>query len=174
MNSTLYEIGDDLRALANLMDECDAELTPEVDAALSAWFAELSGNEAAKLDAYVNLIRIKKMEAAQAREEAEQYLMKARSRENAQGRLEQRLKGYLEYTGRKKIETATKRVIAIQANGGSTPIRIADNLDVNTVPDDLVVVRRTVNLDAVRDVLKGGAVLDWATLGERGTHLRIR
>lgn len=170
---TLFNIGDDLRALADLMDECE-ELSPEVDAAITAWFNELSADEAAKLDGYVGLIRTWEMEAAAAYAEAEQYEAKARVRANRAARLKDRLKWYLESTGRKKVETATKRTIAIQANGGPVPVMLADSIDPSTIPDDLAIVRRTIDTEAVRQFLLAGGTLDFAALGFRGTHLRIR
>lgn len=173
-SSTLFEIGEDMRALLAIMDECDEELTPDVDAALDQWFKELSNGEAAKLDGYVNLIKTLEMEATAAIAEAEQYEMKARVRKNRVARLKDRVKEHLEATGRKKVETATKRTIAIQANGGVIPVKIAEGTDPASIPDEFAIVTRAPNLDAIREKLKTGESLPFATLGERGTHLRIR
>lgn len=174
MTRTLFDLSDDLRALAALMDECDAELTRETSEALDEWFAELAADEARKLDGYVGLIKQNEMEAAAAKAEAEQYAMKARARENRVRWLKERVKGYLEATGRTKVTTATNRTIAIQANGGHAPILLPESLDPNTIPDEFAIVRRTPDLDKIREHLTAGGSLPFAALGDRGRHLRIR
>lgn len=174
MTRTLFAIGDDLQALANLMDECEAELGPEVDAALTAWFNELAGDEAVKLDGYVGLIRTWEMESAAAKAEADQYAMKARTRDNRVARLKERMKEYLDFTGRKKVETATKRTIAIQANGGAVPVEYLTNEPCDVLPPDMVIVTRRPDTDAVRKALAEGSTFPGIVLGTRGTHLRIR
>jgi len=156
------------------MNECDDELSREASEAFDEWFGELSKNEAAKLDGYVGLIKTLEMEAAAAKAEAEQYTMKARSRENRAKWLKERVKGYLEATGRTKVETATKRTIAIQANGGAVPVMLMDSIDPASIPDEFAVVRRTPNTEAIREYLAAGGQLPFASLGVRGTHLRIR
>lgn len=175
---TLFNIGDDLRALAALMSECDDELSREASEAFDDWFGELSGNEAAKLDGYVGLIKTLEMEAAAAKAEAEQYTMKARSRENRAKWLKERVKGYLEATGRTKVETATKRTIAIQANGGALPVDYTgiggESNATAVLPKEMVIVTRRPDTDAVRKALQDGAEIPGITLGTRGTHLRIR
>lgn len=177
MTRTLFDIGDDLRALANLMDECDADaLSPEVDAALSHWFAELAADEGRKLDGYVGLIRTFEMEASAAKAEAEQYAMKARTRENRIARLKDRLKGYLEATGRKKVETETKRVLAIQANGGVQKLSIVSGVKPEDVPPEFQKVTVEIDTNRVREALSGTdpLAIDFAWLEPRGTSLRIR
>jgi len=171
---TLFDIGEDLRALALLMDECDDELSREATEAFDEWFAELSKNEATKLDGYVGLIKTLEMEATAATAEAEQYLMKARVRKSRVKWLKERIKGYLETTERKKVETATKRTIAIQANGGALPVLLDESIDPASIPDEFIVVSRTPNTARIWEHLSAGGSLPFATLGVRGTHLRIR
>lgn len=174
MTRSLFDISDDLRALALLMDECDAELTRETSEALDEWFAELSQGEAVKLDGYVGLIKQNEMEAAAAKAEAEQYAMKARARENRVRWLKERVKGYLEATGRTKVQTATNRTIAIQANGGVQKLSIAPGINPENVPAEFQVVTVTFNNDRIREALDGADKPVWAKLEPRGTSLRIR
>lgn len=172
---TLFDIGDDIRTLDSLLEEVGGELSdPRVEEAWAVMAAELAENEAAKLDGYVNWMRTLEMEAAAARAEAEQYEAKANSRENRIKWLKDRLKNHLEGTGRTKVETATRRVLSIQRNGGAEPVKLVDNLDPATLPDDLAIVKRSPDMDAIRKRLQAGFTLVFATLGERGTHLRIR
>jgi hypothetical protein len=172
---TLFELTSDLRALDELLEERDGDITdPEVERAVTNWFAELSSNEGAKLDCYVGYIRTLEMEASAARAEAEQYEAKAKTREKRVAWLKDRVKLHLEQTHRAKVETATKRVIAIQPNGGMAPLLMADPLDPAALPDEYVRVKREPDREAIRRALADGAVLPFARLGEKGTHLRIR
>lgn len=172
---TLFQLGDDIRALDDLIEELGGDVSdPQVEAAWLAMAEQLTTDEAAKLDGYVNYIRTLEMEAVAAKAEAEQYAMKARTRENRVKWIKERLKQHLEATGRTKAETATKRAIAIQANGGKPPLILVDNLDPATLPDHLVIIRRTPDTDAIRAALEAGEPLPFASLGCRGTHLRIR
>lgn len=172
---SLFEIGEDLRALDALIEERGGEITgPDVWEAWEAWLNELAVNEAAKLDGCVNIIRQWEMEASAARAEADQYLAKARTRDNRIAWMKSNLKLHLESTGRKKVETATKRAISIQANGGNAPIVLVPELDPSKIPDELAIVRRTPDLEAIRKHLAEGGVLDFAVIGERGNHLRIK
>ena len=169
---TLFEIADDLRALADLLAEGDAELADETAAAAEAWFAELGGQEAEKLDAYVDLIRRFESEAQTANEEAQRYDRIASVRGNAAARLKNRLRDYLAATGQPKVQTATGRTVRIQKNG-TAPLVVDDGLDLATVPPELVKVSRSIDLAAVRDRLKAGESLPFARLGDPGCHLRI-
>lgn len=184
----LFEIAQDMRALDELIDESGGELSPEVEAAWESMASGLYEQEAAKAEYSINWIRKLESEAAAARAEAEQYLKHATTRENRVKRIKAMWLMHLESTGRGKIETATQRVLARQANGGVTPVILAENLDPSTIPDDLVIVRRVPDLEAIRKRLEAikatpvapgepgqiVAIPGVAVLGERGFHLRIR
>lgn len=169
---TLFQIADDLRALAELLAEGGAELADDTAAAADAWFAELSGREETKLDAYVELIRRFEMESDAAGAEAERLEAIRGARGKAAARLKQRLHEHLVATGRTRIVTASARTIRIQTNG-TAPVDIDRDLDLATVPADLV--KTTQSLDAAEVIrrLKAGETFPFARLGERGSHLRI-
>lgn len=175
MSRSLFALAEDVRALDALIEDLGGDVTdPQVRAAWEAMQRELGLNEGSKLDGYVNWLRQLEMEASAAREEAERYLAKARSRQNRIEWLKGNLKSYLQATGRMRVETSTRRVIAIQANGGNVPIIIDDNLDPSLIPDELAIVRRTPDMEAIRKRLANGERLEFARLGERGMHLRVR
>lgn len=174
----LLEIGDDLRALNDLLEETGGELsTPEVEAAFVALSQSIIREEGAKLDRCVNYLRRLDMEATAARAEAEQYMTHATVREARARRFKDFLRSYIETTGRTKVQTESGRVLAIQANGGNAPIRWLDSsIDPETLPPEFVVVRKTINADAVRRALeeRNPDALKIAMLDDRGRHLRIR
>lgn len=165
----LYEITDDLRRMLDLADETGGEL----DAAAAEYLATVEAEEAVKLDGYANLIRTLEMEEAAARAEAEQYQLKAAARADAVKRLKGRLLDHLTATGRTKVQTAKGRTISVQANGGKAPVKWS-SVEVADLPPRFVVVRQEIDREAVREALERGEVLEFATLGEKGQHVRIR
>lgn len=173
---TLWDIGSDLEALKALMDECNAELSPDIDAALAEWFRELAQNESHKLDRYAGLMRQIETEAAALSAEAEQYEAKAKSRRNELTRLKDRVLTYIQASGRTKIQTASGRTFSVQSNGGKPPLRFVDAIDPATVPDHLVVVRRTLDNEAIRKALLDGDpdAKRIAMIDVLGVHLRLR
>ena len=114
------------------------------------------------------------MEESAAKAERDQYDMIARARGNAATRLKLRLHDYLRITGRDKVQTETGRTIAVVKNGGKAPLKVADSIDLDSLPPELVKVSKTLNNDAVRERLEAGESLPFASLAERGTSLRIR
>lgn len=177
---TLYEIGVDLAVLNEKLSEVEGDLSrlKEMEGYVSAWLDQLGGEQAAKLDRYVGLIRQLEMEASAAKAEAEQWAAKAKGREARVHFLKERLKDHLAKTGQAQAQTESGRVIAMQANGGQLPVildvLILDDKDFDQIPEQFVVTRRSFDMAAVRKALEGGKHLGFAHLGERGSHLRIR
>lgn len=171
---TLFEIGDDLIALDNLLDETGGELAnPEVETAISTWFAELAQAESTKLAGYVGYIRQLDMEMEAAKQFAAHFTAKAKTRENRTRWLKDRMKDYLAQTNRTKVQTADGQTIAVQKNGGKAPIE-HDVVDPNELPDRFTKTIRQADNDAIRAALESGESLGFARLLPVGTHLRIR
>ncbi len=175
MSQTLFNIGDDLIALEKLIDECDGDISdPQVEEAVTAWFAEIGGSQSAKVDGYINLIKRWDMQAAAAKSELEQYRKIAQVRENRIMRLKQRLKEHMEHTHQQKIETVSGRTVAIQNNGGLIPMEIDPDVNPQAIPEKFRRIVVELNTTAVRAALSAGETLPFARLGQRGTQLRIR
>jgi hypothetical protein len=165
--ATLFEIGDDLKAMLNMIQD-----DGEIDTALSEWMDRLAEQEAEKLDAYVGLIRILEGEEAVAKAEAEQYTLKAKARANKVKQLKERIKDHLIDTQRDKVTTATGRVLKIQANGGAATVEI-DPIPLKDVPFEFVKVVREIDREAVREALSKGEELTFARMLKKGCHIRI-
>jgi len=173
--ATLFQISDDLRALADLVNDYEGDIDdPAVTPAFDAWFAELEAAQATKLDGYVGLIRQWEMEEAASKEEAERWAKRASVRANRVQRLKARLMDYMTLTGQPKLTTAEGRTIAVQNNGGVLPIIPAgweQNVDLDAYPQ---FSKRVLDPKAVRDALADGKEVPFAALGDRGSHVRIR
>ena len=126
------------------------------------------------MDGYCNLIKTLEGEAAVAKAEQEQYAMRVRTRENRVKWLKERMKLYLELTGRIKAQTATGRTIAVQANGGMTPMRVAEFDDPAEIPAEYQKIRIEFDTAKARMMLERGEQCPFAVLEPRGKHLRIR
>lgn len=192
---TLWEIGDDLEALHDLLAEVGGDVSEEeAETAIDAWLSEVAGAEAAKLDRYGALIRTIEARAEIQQTEAKRLLDRASVNLNHARRLKDRLLAYMDRTGRKKIEGNLYAFTAAN-NGGAAPVQI-DDVDPMQVEPRFRVAKLTlacptdetlealesqcrrldVEIDtrAVREALDAGEDLPWARYGERGRHIRVR
>jgi len=170
---TIFDISAEWQRLITLLDEIGSDpIPPDLEADLTAWFDQLTADDAAKLEDYCRAVRTLETEAAVARAEAEQYERKAAQRTARVAYLKGLMRGHLEATGRKRATTSTGRVIAICANGGKVPLDV-DPVPYADLPPQFQKVSVTLNNDAVRAALDDGEVLEFARYGQRGSHLRI-
>jgi Siphovirus Gp157 len=89
-------------------------------------------------------------------------------------RLKARLKDYLECTDRTKAVTSSGKMFAIQKNGGASPLVVAEDLDLSTLDQRFVRTVASLDTSAVRAAIAAGEDVPFASLGETGSHLRIR
>jgi hypothetical protein len=173
MLRTMFDIGADLEALTDLLAERGGDISdPDVDAAVTAWFAELSAEEGAKLDRVYGLIRQFESEEAVYKAEADEYARRSAARGAAARRLKDMVRKHIEMAGRRKAVSAAGRTFTVCINS-SNPVVFQDGLDPRDVPDEFVRLSRVIDGKAVRAALVAGTPLPWAAFGPRGSHLRI-
>ena len=173
---TLYDIADDLKALSDLLDEMGGDVTDEqVDDAVESWFDEIYSNLKTKLKGYSGLIKNHELLAKGYREEASRFAGKASVSENIIRRLKARLNYFFETQKLDKVETGTFTV-SRRKNGGALPIYIEQRMQ--DFPEELPEGFRRVVFEpdkiAMRKYLETGKELEFAVLGERGSHIRIK
>lgn len=173
---TLFEIADEIRALHDLLTELGGELPDaEAEAAIDGWLAETDAALEKKVDGYCGLVR--EFEArSEAREiEAKRLMALAGADGNQAKRLKARLKDFFDASGLKKLETPRFRV-SIQANGGVLPLHIPPDWDNDPANAPEAFQCRVIQLDrdAIREAIRNDEEAHGASLGERGTHLRIK
>lgn len=152
------------------------EVTPENEALVDRLCDEALENEyalAAKFDDYAYVIAGFEAEAEVLEERARAIQARAAARRNAAARMKERLKTFMEHAEIKKVE-GTDFVFAIQANGGRLPLVYRKGVRPEDVDASYHRVRLDFDATAIYDALQRGEKLDFVTLGERGTHLRIR
>ncbi len=87
--------------------------------------------------------------------------------------LKERLKWFFETHNLKAVETARYR-LSVAKNGGKAPLILNDGITPTQLPERFVKVSIDPDTTAIREALEAGEQLDFATLGDRGTSLRIK
>jgi len=167
---TLFSIEADLRALDDLIDEKEGDIT-SVEAVIKAWLEELGDKLEGKIDGYCALIA--EMEArAEARSvEAKRLLDLSVRDERKADQLRGALKWLFEARGLKTVETPRYR-LTLRANGGQAPLEV--NATPDELPDAFTRTTRSIDRDAIRRILEEGIELPFARILPRKTNLQIK
>ncbi len=168
--ATLIEISQDLLAFKSLLDECDTDITPQIEEAMDAWFAELDVSSKDKLDNYAALIRNLTLQAAARREEKERLDKRVRVDENTVARLKERLKMFFEMQGLRTVETRRYK-LTLCNNGGLTPLKV--EAEPKNLPEEFQYWECSADTVKLRKALEAGTRVDGVQLMDRGKHLRI-
>ena len=172
MSRTIFDITDDMLALGDLLDNAGGEINdPQVEEAIMLWSDELENDLQAKVESYCWLMREKESRSLAMFAEADRLRERAQSNQRAARGLRDRLLFAFTLKGIDKVDTSNFTV-GIARNGGKQPI----DIDSDAVTDDYLTseVVKTVNKDKIREALDAGVELDFASMLERGTHLRVK
>lgn len=161
-NQTLMTISGDMAAVLGLIDEAQGELNPT----LEAWLAEIGADLGNKVDCYIGRVDGLEMMADVCRKRAKDATAAARTIENMQAQLEDRIKLTMNELGRNELQgtewryklTATKG--SLQINEGELPA--AYTIQVTTSAPDK---------ERVRAELDAGKLIPGATI-KPGFQLR--
>jgi replicative superfamily II helicase len=172
MKRSIFDITDDMAALGDLLDQAGGDMTdPAVEDAVLEWIEELEGDLSTKVENYCWLMREKEARAAAMKVEAQRLREQAQVNENAAKGLKDRLLWVFQNKDIDKVETDHFRV-SVSNNGGKQPIDIdLDNVDVEYLVSEVVT---SIDKDKIRTALGDGVELPFASLQERGQHLRIK
>jgi hypothetical protein len=170
----LFDLLTEHAALIDLLLERDGELgDDETAAVVDSWFADIAAEEGRKLDSIIGVIRTLEAEAAAANAEMSRWMTREIVRRNAIKRIKDRVKLYLEMTGRKKVTTADGRPISICGNGGLSPLWLEPEPVWERIGPDHKKVTMSFDNDGIRASLARGEDLPFARLEPRQNHLRI-
>lgn len=126
----------------------------------------------AKADGYARVIRNMEAQVEGFKTEEKRIAEKRRRLEAAVEKLKQNLFESMKATGKEKFKTDLF-TFAIQKNGGKIPV-IIDVKDTSELPDDLVKITESPDLEAIRKYIEQTGDLTYAHFGERGESLRIK
>ena len=163
--ATLREIAAEYRALMDVLIESEGEIDNEIEAwrkALTAEFEDKVGGYCHVISEIGYMAEIRKAEAERLAESA--ALLNARL-----SRLKDALKLAMQDVGIKKYSTDIYDLSV--CNNASVPIEIT-----GPIPDAFLQPPKPREPDKrmITEALKSGMPIDFAKLGERGTHLRIK
>lgn len=166
---TLFNISEDLEKLNELLDEAG----DDSQQLLNQWFDQLGTERDRKLDGYAALISEMLARAEVRKTEARRLVELAAVDEKRARLLKERLKWFLETHNLKTIETPRYR-LSLAKNGGKAPLILKDAVVANQLPERFQKISIEPNTATIREALEAGEHLDFATLGDRGTGLRIK
>ena len=166
----LYEITGELLALQELLEN-----PLDDEDVLKDTLEAVQGEYEIKLEAYCKVIKNLEADMEALKNEAKRLTDKRKVLENNIDRLKKAMFESMKATNTPKVK-GQLFTVAIQKNGGVIPINYDKN-DKNitaNLPDHLVNIVKTPNLEAIRELLEAGKVVDGFTLGERGESIRIK
>jgi len=166
MNTTLYELTGNYKTLLDLAGSMDEDEIQAFNDTLEAVLGEIEVKAdgyavvMAEIEGRINIINkeIGRLEAIES------------ALSNTRRRMVDRLKTAMEDIGKKEIKTDLHK-FKIVNNGGKLPMTVQEDC----VPEEYTKteVKITPDKDKIRAALESGEVLPFASLGERGTHLKI-
>ena len=176
MNQSLYELGEEFADLERILTDAEGDISDaDFERFIDEWLASLGERVEKKVDGYCVFIRELQLSAVRRQLEAERLNDLAKADENKANQLKARLKAFFETRGIQKLKTDRFNV-AIQNNGGKVPLIVSAEAEANPqeLPEEFHRVKFEVDRTAIYEALERGDELDFAELGTRGTHLRIR
>ena len=168
---SLFSISEDLERLNELLDEAGDDIQQQE--LLNEWLQQLGTERDRKLDGYAALISEMQARAVARKAEAQRLLELAKADEQRAQLLKERLKWFFESYQLKTIETTRYR-LSLAKNGGKAPLIFKPGLSPHQLPERFRTTSIEPNNNAIRAALEAGEELDFASLGDRGTSLRIK
>lgn len=162
-----WELATAFRQLQEMLED------PDVDSkAITDTMEAIEGEFEWKAEGYAKVIRNMEGSKAAVETEIERLQQKKNLLDGSIKRLKDTLKETMIMTGKTKFKTDLFS-FAIQKNGGKVPV-ILDVKDTSELPDELVKITETADLEAIRKLIEKEGSCKYAHLGERGESLRIK
>lgn len=161
---TLLTISNDFKPLRDMLEsETDKDIVMDT-------LEALQGDFEYKIEGCACVYDHLKAQAEMAQKKVNAWNEISKAYENNLIRLNNYMKLCMENAGLKEVTTDMHR-IKIVKNGGKLPLSIDDGC----VPEEYIkkVVVESPDKEKIRAALESGEVLPFASLGERGTHLKI-
>lgn len=160
----LYEIVGELQDFINMNEGLEDEQ------AYKDTLEALQGELNDKVSQWGRCIRNLEAERDAIKTEANRLAKRAQSIDKQTAYMKDTLLQYLKAAG---VSNAGDAVIkaSIVKNGGKAPVIM--NCKEEDIPEEFQKVTYKADIEAIRTALENGEPLDFATIGERGEHIRI-
>jgi hypothetical protein len=166
----LFAIRNDFAAVAELLTERDGDITePEVESAVTAWFAELGNELGDKLDSIHHYLSERKMRLEACKQQASEWEARAKREARAIDGIKAHVLEAVQQLGG-KVASAKGVIFTARANGGKAPLVFDDGF---VCPEAYQAVKYVTDTDAIRAELESDGIIPGVTIGERGHHLRV-
>lgn len=169
---TIFDIDADMQRIADLLDEWEGEIPPELEPEITRWMNSLGDEFTAELHSYSELMLHHKTQAAIARAQIDMYAKKESRHKLKFDWLEEQLQRFMTMKGYRKLPTNGGRTFTLCNNGGKQPVQY-DEVAVTEVPVEHRKVTVELNKEAIRRDLEQGKELPYARLLPRGQHVRL-
>lgn len=168
LNELTSEMLDILHQIDVEAESGAGEISPDLEERLQAIESELP----TKIDGYVYVIRELMAYAAECKLESQRLAARARAWDNKATWLKGRILNTMQAIGETKIKTA-RNTVSVCKNGGALSLRLPDRID--DIPVEYLTSKTVIeaNRELIREKLDAGEVLEFASLAERGVHLKI-
>lgn len=166
----MHQSSDDLEAKLDAIDDPDEQAQ-----LIDLWLQQNAGTKDEMLErvnAYIWVIRKQKQMAEYRATEGKRLQKLAEQSENLAKRLEGHLLNFMDAHNLGKLETAHFKVSPRHAS--TEPLIVDESYPLAQVPDEFIVVSKTINRKLAKEAIKAGQQLPFATLGNKSRYLYIR
>ena len=166
MSESLFDLVGEYKELYAMLTDADEEDQQIVEDSLES----VVGAIEAKGEGYIAILNRLDMEIDACRKQKDMWMQKLSIRENAVKRLKQRLADAMIQLGKNEIQ-AGDNTIKLQNNGGKAPLVFDED---KKIPQSYMKVILEPDKDKIRADLEKGEILDFAYIGDRGKHIKIK
>jgi len=172
--TTLYEITGELLALEmRVTEEMEetGELSRETEEVVSEWIGDIRQASQQKLKGYAKVILNLSAEEEMLGIEIKRLQAKRNARKNSVHKLKSMVQYFMNVAELKKVQAGPFTFTECK-NGGLAPL-ILDKLPAG-LPEKYQVQTIEADTPLIRQDLQDGIEIDGCSIGERGTHVRVK
>ena len=158
---SLWNLLEELQRVDEAIDRHEGE---DIPVELVAIFDQLETELDDRHEQFAWLMRKLTAESAMLKEQSKRFGDESKRLGNIVDRMKAQMKTAMEATGKKKLGA-----FSVCKTGGKAPLLIDGE-----VPEEFIKYEPSQDKEKIRQYLESGGELDFAKIGERGTHIRIR
>lgn len=157
---SLWNLSEELQRVDEAIDRHEGE---DIPVELVAIFDQLETELDDRHEQFAWLMRKLTAESAMLKEQSKRFGDESKRLGNIVDRMKAQMKTAMEATGKKKLGA-----FSVCKTGGKNPLVIDGE-----VPEEFIKYEPSQDKEKIRQYLESGGELDFAKIGERGTHVRL-